>query len=140
MMDNSEMIYVYRKQGHRELPDADAVLDSYISKEEWKQYINAVWNIDSIQKVKDHPCEWPEELPKRLIRLFSFEGDTVLDPFLGSGVAVKVARELKRIGIGYEREVKYKAAIMRKLGLKVSKGLEKKSGKRAVSDKIKMVA
>ena len=49
--------------------------------------------------------------------MFSYEGDTVLDPFLGSGTTVKVARDLKRQGIGYERELQYKAVIMEKLGI-----------------------
>jgi hypothetical protein len=49
--------------------------------------------------------------------MFSFEEDIVLDPFIGSGTTVKVARELKRQGIGYERELQYKAVIMEKLGI-----------------------
>ena len=49
--------------------------------------------------------------------MFSFEGDIVLDPFLGSGTTVKVARELNREAIGYERELQYKPVIMKKLGI-----------------------
>jgi hypothetical protein len=49
--------------------------------------------------------------------MFSFEEDIVLDPFLGSGTTLKVARELNRQGIGYERELQYKAVIMEKLGV-----------------------
>ena len=49
--------------------------------------------------------------------MFSYVGDTVLDPFLGSGTTVKVARELGREGIGYEKELQYKPVIMRKLGI-----------------------
>jgi len=49
--------------------------------------------------------------------MFSYEGDTVLDPFLGSGTTVKVARELNREAIGYERELQYKPVIMKKLGI-----------------------
>ncbi len=62
---------------------------------------------------------YPDELVKRLIRMFSYVGDTVLDPFLGSGTTVKVARELGRVGIGYERELRYKSVIMKKLGIPV---------------------
>jgi hypothetical protein len=49
--------------------------------------------------------------------MFTYEGDTVLDPFLGSGTTVKVAKELNRDGIGYEKEPQYKAVIMQRLGL-----------------------
>ena len=49
--------------------------------------------------------------------MFSYEGDTVLDPFLGSGTTIKVARELNREGMGYEREPQYKPVIMKRLGI-----------------------
>ena len=60
---------------------------------------------------------FPDELVYRLVRMFSYEGDTVLDPFLGSGTTVKVARDQNREGIGYEREEQYKSVIMEKLGI-----------------------
>ena len=60
---------------------------------------------------------FPDEMVNRVVRMFSYAGDTVLDPFLGSGTTVKVARSLERVGIGYERELKYKPVIMKKLGL-----------------------
>jgi hypothetical protein len=49
--------------------------------------------------------------------MYSFVGDTVLDPFLGSGTTIKVARELGRDGVGYERDLRYKATILAKLGV-----------------------
>jgi hypothetical protein len=49
--------------------------------------------------------------------MYSYVGETVLDPFLGSGTTIKVARELGREGVGYERDLRYKATIMEKLGL-----------------------
>jgi DNA modification methylase len=64
-----------------------------------------------------HPAMYPEELVYRLVKMFSYESDTVLDPFLGSGTTIKVARELGREAIGYEREIQYKTVIMQKLGL-----------------------
>jgi hypothetical protein len=54
--------------------------------------------------------------------MFSYEGDTVLDPFTGSGTTVKVARELQREAFGYEREPQYKAVIMQKLGIAAGEG------------------
>jgi hypothetical protein len=60
---------------------------------------------------------FPEELPKRLIKMYSFEGDTVLDPFVGSGTTLKVALELRRNAIGYEINEKFLEVIKRKLGI-----------------------
>ena len=57
------------------------------------------------------------EVHARFGQTFSFEEDIVLDPFLGSGTTVKVARDLNRQGIGYERMLQYKAVIMEKLGI-----------------------
>ena len=57
------------------------------------------------------------EIPSRLIKLFTFVGETVFDPFLGSGTTLKVARELGRKGIGYEVDLQLKDVIRKKLGL-----------------------
>jgi DNA modification methylase len=67
--------------------------------------------------MQGHPAMYPDELAYRLIKMFSYEGDTVLDPFLGSGTTIKVARQLGREAIGYEREDQYKQVIMEKLGV-----------------------
>jgi modification methylase len=61
---------------------------------------------------------FPEELPRRLIKMFTFVGDTVLDPFLGSGTTVKAALELGRNAVGYEINADFLAIIQEKLGLK----------------------
>jgi DNA modification methylase len=76
-----------------------------------------VWDIEPVRNQEEHPAVYPDELPRRLIKMYSYEGDTVLDPWLGSGSTVKVARELNREAVGYEREPQYKAVIMRKLGI-----------------------
>jgi len=68
----------------------------------------------------EHEAMFPEELPKRLIRMFTFVGDTVLDPFLGSGTTVKTALDLDRSAIGYEINEKFLDVIKDKLGLKQS--------------------
>ncbi len=60
---------------------------------------------------------FPDEIPSRLIKLFTFVGETVFDPFLGSGTTLKVARELGRKGIGYEIDLELKDVIRKKLGL-----------------------
>jgi DNA modification methylase len=76
-----------------------------------------VWEIEPVRNQEGHPAVYPDELPRRLIKMYSYEGDTVLDCWLGSGTTVKVARELNREAVGYEKEPQYKAVIMRKLGI-----------------------
>lgn len=75
-------------------PDAKEL--SALTKEEWKEYTNSVWNIAEV-KDKFHPTVFPAEIPKRLTKLFSFWGETVLDPFGGVGTTAFAAiREGRR--------------------------------------------
>jgi DNA modification methylase len=101
ILQNFEPIYIFWKKGERELPSEEVILRSKLNKEEYLSWIPGVWEIDPLKNMEGHPCIWPDELPRRLIKMFTYEGDTVLDPWLGSGTAVKVARELNRDGIGY---------------------------------------
>lgn len=67
-----------------------------------------IWNIPPVPPGHlEHPCPFPEEIPYRLILLYSYPGDVVLDPFAGSGQTLKVARALGRLAIGYEVVEKY---------------------------------
>jgi DNA modification methylase len=78
-----------------------------------------VWNITNVLplglRLEKGIAAFPEEIPKRLIRLFSFHGETVLDPFLGSGTTMKVAQELGRNSWGYEIDRGLKKIILQKL-------------------------
>jgi ParB/RepB/Spo0J family partition protein len=117
ILNNTEYIYVFQKDGKRKVtPQMEK--KSKISKNEWKTLVNGIWEITPVRNQKDHPAQFPDELPRRLIKMFSYKGDLVLDPFGGTMTTVKVARELGRIGVGYEKEEKYKRAIMKKLGIK----------------------
>jgi len=117
MLRNTEKIYIFRKDGDREVP-FDLEYNSKISQDEHKEWVDSVWNIEPVTKQEGHPAQFPEEIPRRLIKMFSYKEDVVLDPFGGSMTTVKVANELGRVGIGFERDKKYKSAIMEKLGLK----------------------
>ena len=76
---------------------------SEIDKETWKQYVQKFWRIESeTEWFKGHEAVFPEEIPRRLIRMYSFAGDTVLDPFAGSGTTIRAAMNLDRNSIGYE--------------------------------------
>ena len=89
---------------------------SKMTKEEWRQYFTGHWNFAGCKQAQ-HIAMFPEELPRRLIKMFSFLGETVLDPFLGSGTTMKVARELERNSIGYEINPEYLKIIKDKIGM-----------------------
>lgn len=77
---------------------------------------NSVWHIAPVPPGHlDHPCPFPEEIPYRLITLYSYPGDLVLDPFAGSGQTLKVAKHLGRHFVGYETVKKYVDYARRRL-------------------------
>lgn len=81
---------------------------SDITKKEFMEWTNGVWNFSGESKKRvGHPAPFPVELPKRCIKLFSFVGDTILDPFLGSGSTLLASLEAGRIGIGVDIDKKY---------------------------------
>ncbi|MBA7600789.1 Modification methylase MboII [subsurface metagenome] len=81
---------------------------SDINKREFQAWTNGVWNFSGESKRRvGHPAPFPIELPKRCIRLFSFVGDTVLDPFLGSGTTLIACGQTNRKGIGIELDQGY---------------------------------
>ncbi len=87
---------------------------SKISLTEWKKWFVGHWRFPgTIQK--EHIAMFPEELPYRLIRMFSFIGDKILDPFLGSGTTLKVAKSLCRNGVGYEINKDFEKIIKDKI-------------------------
>jgi len=94
-----------------------------------KWYLS-VWDITNVLPRKGRPEEgiaaFPEEIPRRLIKLFTFVGETVLDPFLGSGTTTKVARELRRNSYGYEIDLELKPVICKKLNVWQSTFTEEK--------------
>jgi ParB/RepB/Spo0J family partition protein len=119
IINNTEHIYVFEKNGRRNV-SSDLEKSSRISKEEeYDRWNDGVWEIPPVKGENGHPAPFPEELPRRLIKMYSYKEDIVLDCFGGTMTTLKVARELDRVGIGYEKDEKYKSAIMRKLGIKV---------------------
>jgi len=114
-----EFIHIFKKPGRGRRVSGDIKEASKLSKEEWKKYFSGHWYFGGAKQI-EHEAMFPEELPRRLIKMFTFIGDTVLDPFLGSGTTVKVALELKRNAIGYEINEKFLKVINEKLGLEES--------------------
>ena len=112
-----EFILIFKKPGKNEKITKEIKEKSKLTKEEWKEYFYGHWYFGGARQI-EHEAMFPEELPKRLIKMFTFVGDTVLDPFLGSGTTVKTALSLERNAIGYEINEKFVDVIKEKLGLK----------------------
>ncbi|WP_433600724.1 DNA methyltransferase [Nocardia sp. CA-135953] len=79
---------------------------SAITKEEWREYTKTVWSIANTSD-PEHPAVFPPEIPKRLIKMFSFVGETVLDPFGGTGTTGRVAAELERESVCVDQSDAY---------------------------------
>lgn len=112
-----EWITVFSKQGKRPKVAKEIKEKSKLTTKEWQDWaINSIWEMQPASaKREKHPAPFPDEMPKRLIKLHSFYGDTVLDPFLGTGTTAKVALELGRKAIGYELNKEYEPLITKKL-------------------------
>lgn len=97
-----EFILIFKKLGKTlNNISADVKEMSKLTSNEWRKYFTGHWNFAGV-KQNEHVAMFPDELPRRIIKMFSFAGETILDPFLGSGTTSKVAMELNRNSIGYE--------------------------------------
>ncbi len=112
-----EFILIFKKLGTPQKPAKEIKELSKITKEEWKEYFKGHWNFGGVRQDK-HIAMFPEELPKRLIKMFSFVGDTILDPFLGSGTTSLAAKNLDRNSVGYEVNPDFIPLIEKKLKTK----------------------
>ncbi len=110
-----EFILIFKKLGNAPKPTAEQKKNSVISKSEWNEYFSSHWNFNGVKQL-GHIAMFPEELPKRLIKMFSFAGETILDPFLGSGTTSLAALNLGRNSIGYEINKEFAPTIEDKLG------------------------
>jgi len=109
-----EFILIFKKPGAAPKVGKEVKELSKMTTEEWNQYFTGHWNFSG-EKQDKHLAMFPEELPKRLIKMFSFVGDTVLDPFLGSGTTSLAAKNLNRNSIGYEINEEFLNIIKDKL-------------------------
>ena len=122
--NTTEFITVFVKDGIPEnnLP-AKIKEKSKLSQKEWVEFTKQIWNIPIPGKgdlaFGEHSAIMPEEIVRRCVRLFTFVGDIVLDPFAGSGTTLKVAKELERNFVGYEISKSYEDIIKLKLGPKL---------------------
>ena len=112
-----EFILIFKKHGIAPRASKEIKEKSKMTIEEWNQFFTGHWNIPG-EKQDKHLAMFPEEVPGRLIKMFSFVNDTVLDPFLGSGTTSLAAKKLERNSVGYEINPNYIPVIKEKLGLK----------------------
>lgn len=110
-----EFILLFKKLGNAPKPTPQQKEQSAMTKEEWGQYFSSHWNFNGVKQM-GHIAMFPEELPKRLIKMFSFVGETVFDPFAGSGTTSLAAKNLGRNSIGYEINKEFEPIIREKLG------------------------
>jgi site-specific DNA-methyltransferase (adenine-specific) len=111
-----EFILIFKKLGKPPVVPRAIKEKSKLSQEEWNAYFYGHWNFAG-EKQDKHLAMFPEELPKRLLKMFTFVGDTVLDPFLGSGTTTLAAKKLERNSIGYEINEAFLPIIREKVGL-----------------------
>nr|QNO52641.1 hypothetical protein CKMLAADM_00006 [Methanosarcinales archaeon ANME-1 ERB6]QNO52686.1 hypothetical protein PKPCIMEP_00006 [Methanosarcinales archaeon ANME-1 ERB6] len=114
-----EFILIFKKYGNPLRVSKEIKEQSKLTQEEWNKYFTGHWNFPG-EKQDKHLAMFPEELPRRLIKMFTFVGDIVLDPFLGSGTTSLAAKNLSRNSIGYEINKDFLPIIKEKLGLKQS--------------------
>lgn len=110
-----EFVLIFKKYGSPPRVSKQIKEQSKLSREEWNTYFTGHWNFAG-EKQDQHLAMFPEELPRRLIKMFSFVGDTIVDPFLGSGTTSRAAKNLHRHSIGYEINKHYLPIIKGKLG------------------------
>lgn len=110
-----EFILIFKKLGDAPKPSKGIKEQSKMTAEEWNTFFASHWNFAGV-KQNNHIAMFPEELPKRLIKMFSFVGDTVLDPFAGSGTTNMAAKNLERNSIAYEINPEFIPVIKEKIG------------------------
>lgn len=101
-----EFILMQRKPGGYRKPTEEQRRLSMIDKTDYETWFQQFWTIPGAS-TRQHPAPFPPELAYRIVRMFSFYGDTVLDPFLGTGTTMKAAIKTKRNSIGIEIDAEY---------------------------------
>jgi modification methylase len=116
-----EYILIFRKGGLRTFEPKDPKrYGSRFTKKERDEWFSQIWTVTGTRQthggLERRIAAFPEEIPRRLIRMFSIEGDLVLDPFLGSGTSLKAAMDLSRRFIGYEKLEEFSGIIRERMG------------------------
>lgn len=114
--NDMEYILMERKPGGYRKPTEEQRAASKIAKEDFDNWFTQIWEMPGASLKKGHPAPFPLELATRLVKMFSFVGDTVVDPFCGSGTTMIAAADTERNSIGVETELHYCNHILRRMG------------------------
>jgi len=109
-----EFILLFKKLGEAPKPTPEKKELSKMTNQEWNTFFAGHWNFAGARQ-DNHIAMFPEELPRRLIKMFTFVDDVVLDPFLGSGTTALAAKNLNRHSVGYEINKDFISVIKEKL-------------------------
>jgi site-specific DNA-methyltransferase (adenine-specific) len=109
-----EFILIFKKLGDAPKPTIEQKDLSKMTADEWNTYFAGHWNFSGARQI-GHIAMFPEELPRRLIRMFSFVGETILDPFAGSGTTALAAKNTNRNSVGFEINSEFIPIIKEKL-------------------------
>ena len=138
-----EFVAVYVKEGKAIQPTKEIKEASKLTQEEWVEFTKQIWNFPIPGKgdlaFGTHSALMPEALAERCIRLFSFAGEIVLDPFTGSGTTLRVAKRLERDYVGYEVMDSYEEIINKKVGKNVCTRVKRTEPKKIEQIKINEV-
>ena len=110
-----EYILMQRKPGGYRSPTEEQRKNSMIPKEDFQNWFSQIWRLPGASTKSGHPAPFPLELAKRLVTMFSFVDDVVLDPFCGSGTTMLAAIETGRNSIGIETEEEYCESTVKRL-------------------------
>ncbi|MGE5604236.1 MAG: DNA-methyltransferase, partial [Bacteroidota bacterium] len=113
-----EFILMQRKPGGYRKPTEEQRDLSRIKKEDFDEWFQQFWNITGAS-TREHPAPFPLELATRLVKMFSFVGDTVIDPFCGSGTTMLAAIKSNRNSIGIEIDKDYCGITMKRLSKEI---------------------
>jgi DNA modification methylase len=120
LRDSHEYILIFSKQTFTR--GIKENMKSTMSKEEFIEYTKSVWSFGAESATKiGHPAPFPVELPNRCIKLYTFENEVVLDPFIGSGTTAVSALMLNRHFVGYEIDPEYVKLAGNRINMILSK-------------------
>lgn len=118
--NDCEFILMQRKPGGYRSPSVHTRVLSVISSENYQKWFQQIWNGVTGASTREHPAPYPDELAERLVRMFSFVGDTVLDPFMGTGTTTIAAARWARNSIGIEVDEHYFRLAQRRISAATS--------------------